>query len=414
MRASLLALHLLVLAGCAFQGGKKLREPLMASPPTDSAEFRQAMGTLLGSSFCPGNKIVTLVNGDEIFPAMLKAIRGARRSINFETYVFWDGNVARELAEALAERAEAGVKVHAVLDAQGTNKMGHQNLARMRNAGVEVRKYHKLFWWDLQHYDNRTHRKLLIVDGKTGFIGGVGIANEWEGNAKPPQWRDNHYEVTGPVVAQLQAIFMDNWLKADGSVLLDSDYFPPLNPAGSYLAQAFKSSPQFGDIDVHLMYLMTIASAQKTLVIENAYFLPDRLTRQELIAAAKRGVKVEILIPGRHIDQKLVRHASRRHWAEFLRAGIRLYEYEPSMVHVKLLVADGFFTSVGSANFDSRSIRLNDEANLNVLNRSFAARQTQLFEIDKRKARPVTLDSEGKVTLGTPVEHVAGLAESQL
>ena len=355
------------------------------------------------------------MNGDQIFPAMLQAIRGARRTINFETYVFWDGSIAREFSAALAERAAAGVRVNAILDAQGTHKMGRENMNRLLNAGVEVEKYHTLFWWDIRRFNNRTHRKLLIVDGQTAFIGGVGIADEWIGNAQSPEhWRENHYRVTGPVVAQLQGIFMDNWLKTRGAVLHGPDYFPPLSSAGSVSAQAFKSSPRQGDIDLYLNYLLAIASAQKTLRIENSYFLPDDKTRAKLIAAAQRGVKVEILVPGEHIDSELVRIASRRHWAPMLQAGIKIYEYQPTMVHVKLMIVDDIFVSVGSGNFDERSIRLNDEANLNVLDRSFAAGQIRLFNQDRAVSRQVSVDETGGLIFTAPLKEVVGLAAPQL
>jgi cardiolipin synthase len=293
--------------------------------------------------------------------------------------------------------------------------MGRENLSLLREAGVDVQKYHPLFWLDPRRFNNRTHRKLLIVDGKTAFMGGVGIADVWTGHAQDPKhWRDNHYRVTGPVVAQIQALFLDDWLKTSGTVLQGSDYFPPLAPAGPYLAQAFKCSPKNGDIDVALMYLLAIASAQKTLLIENAYFLPDKMTREALVHAAQRGVQVEIVSPGRHIDQKLVRLASRHYWQQLAKAGIKIYEYQPSMVHVKLMIVDGIFTSVGSANFDNRSIRLNDEANLNVYDSRFAAEQTRLFEQDKAKSRPVVLDNAGNAVLGAPLGHVAGMASSEL
>ena len=414
---TLAAVHFL--SGCAitnsFSGSKKIREDIQPLYSASSPSFRQATGSLLSGNFVAGNQIVTLVNGDQIFPAMLRAIRGAKQTINFETYVFWDSPIAKQMSEALAERAAAGVKVNVILDAQGTNSMGSENLSRMRNAGVTVEKYHSLFWWDIRRFNNRTHRKLLIVDGRKAFIGGVGIASEWMGNAESPEhWRDNHYEVTGPVVAQIQGIFMDNWLKTHGSVLHGPEYFPALAPAGAYLAQAFKSSPRQGDIDMHLMYLLAIASAQKTLRIENAYFLPDNQTREELIAAAKRGVKVEIVSPGKHIDQKLVRISSKRHWATLIRAGIRLYEYQPTMVHVKLMIVDDIFVSVGSGNFDNRSIRLNDEANLNVLDRGFAAQQTRLFEMDKRRSREISLDKAGELTFTAPLEQALSLSSPQL
>jgi cardiolipin synthase len=393
--------------------GKQPRQEIAPLYSARAPEFRQAAGSLLGPNFVPGNNVTTLVNGNQIFPAMLGAIRSAKRSINLETYVFQDGEIARQFTEALAERAQAGVKVNAILDAQGTQKMGMQNLERLRSAGVNVVKYHSVFWPDPRRYNNRSHRKLLIVDGKTAFTGGVGIADEWTGNAESPQhWRDNHYRVTGPVVAQLQATFATNWLKTRGEVLHGTEYFPPLPSSGPYLAQAIRSGPHNENLD--LMYLLAIASAQKTLRIENAYFLPDDLMRKELTEAAKRDVKVEIVVPGKKIDQKLVRLASRRHWAELIRAGIRIFEYQTTMVHVKLMVVDDVFVSVGSGNFDNRSIRLNDEANLDVLDRSFAAQQTRLFEADKKQCREVTLDKTGGLIFAHPIQQAAGLVAPQL
>jgi cardiolipin synthase len=393
--------------------GKQPRQEIASLYSTRSPEFRQAAGSLLGPNFVPGNNISTLVNGNQIFPAMLSAIRSAKHSINLETYVFQDGEIAHQFTEALAERAQSGVKVHAILDAQGTQKMGRQNLERLRDAGVEVAKYHSVFWPDPRRYNNRTHRKLLIIDGKIGFVGGVGIADLWTGNADSPQhWRDNHYKVIGPVVAQLQATFATSWLKARGQVLHGADYFPPLAPTGPYLAQAIRSGAHNENLD--LMYLLAIASAQKTLRIENPYFLPDDLMRKELTEAAKRGVKVEVVVPGKKIDQKLVRLASRRHWPELIRAGVRIFEYEPTMVHVKLMIVDDIFVSVGSGNFDNRSIRLNDEANLDVLDRSFAAQQTRLFESDKKQCREATLDKTGGLIFAHPIQQAAGLVAPQL
>lgn len=395
--------------------GKKVTQEVTPLYSADSPEFRQAAGSLLGGNFVSGNSITTLVNGHEIFPAMLSAIRAARRSIDFETYIFWDGEIAKQVAQALAERAQAGVTVNVILDAQGTGKMGSENLARLNSAGVHVVKYHSINWLDPRRFNNRSHRKLLVIDGKIGFVGGVGIADEWLGDGESPEhWRDNHYKVTGPVVAQLQAVFMDNWLKTRGEVLHGPEYFPPLAATGPYTAQAFKSSPRQGDMDIHLMYLLAIASAQHSLLIENAYFLPDDLMRKELIAAAKRGAKVEILVPGEHIDQKAVRAASRKHWPELLKAGIKIYEYQPSMVHVKLMVVDGAFVSVGSGNLDLRSIRLNDEANMNVLNRSFASQQTRLFEADKRRSREINLNETGKLGFVHPLQQAASVIAPEL
>jgi cardiolipin synthase len=400
----------LLVSGCAWRSGKQPRQEIAPLYPASSPEFRQTAGALLGPDFVTGNTITTLVNGVQIFPAMLNAIRAARHSIDFESYWFEDGQIGSEFIEALAERARAGVKVSAIFDALGTMDMGSENLAQLRAAGVEVFKYHSIFWLDPRRYNHRTHHKLLIVDGNIAFVGGAGIADDWNGNADSPKhWRDNHYEVTGPVVAQLQAIFMANWLKTSGHLLHGADYFPPLATTGPALAQALRSSE--GNANLDLMYLLAIASAQKTLRIENPYFLPDALTRKELTDAARRGVKVEVIVPGKFTNQKIVRAASKDHWPELIQAGIKIYEYQPTMVHVKLLIVDGLFVSVGSGNFDNRSIQLNDEANLDVLNRDFAAEQTRLFELDKKQSDEMTLDKTGSLHL---LEKAADLASPEL
>ena len=366
---------------------------------TGDPQFERTMNSLLGPALTNGNRIVTFRNGDEIFPAMLNAIRSARRSIDFETYIYWKGEVGHQFAEALAERARARVPVHVILDWQGTQKMDRASLLLMQEAGVEVSKYNPLrplqpgFWYRPMRINNRTHRKLLIVDGKIGFTGGVGIADEWDGHAQDPKhWRDNHYRVEGPVVAEMQAAFLDNWLRINGSVLQGNDYFPPLASAGSCVAQSFKSSQRGGSESARLMYLVSIASASKTVRLANAYFVPDALSIDTFVAAAKRGVKIEIIVPGPHIDQQTVRAASRNNWPKLLQAGIRIYEYQPTMFHCKYMVVDDLWTSVGSSNFDSRSFRLNAEANLNVLNADFAAKQIRVFENDKAHSKEITLE----------------------
>ena len=403
----------LLCSGCAMKMGKQPRQEVTSLYSARSPEFRQAAGSLLGPGFVGGNSISTLVNGDEIFPAMLSAIRSAKRSINLETYIFWDGDVAKQFTAALSERARAGVAVNLILDAQGTQKMGIANKKQLEDAGAKIVKYHSVLWLDPRRYNNRSHRKLLIVDGTVAFIGGVGIADLWAGNADSPKhWRDNHYKVTGPVVAQLQASFASSWLKTRGDVLHGAKYFPPLEDSGSLQAQAIRSGAHYENLD--LMYLLAIASAKKTLRIENAYFLPDDLVRKELINASKRGARVEIIVPGKKIDQKLVRSASRRNWPDLLNAGIKIYEYQPTMVHVKLMIVDDKFVSVGSGNFDNRSIRLNDEANLNVLDSDFAAQQAHLFDLDKRRSHEVTINEVGGFHLGNPFEHAAALFSPQL
>ncbi|MDQ6860388.1 MAG: phospholipase D-like domain-containing protein [Verrucomicrobiota bacterium] len=411
-----LFLAALLLSGCATRETRDAKHEVASLYSAASPTFKQATGSLLtGGSYVAGNSITTYVNGREIFPPMLAAIHSARRTIDFETYVMWNGEIARRFADALAERARAGVQVNAILDSQGTGKMGSDNLEKMRAAGVHTVKYHPLALWDPRKYNNRTHRKLLVIDGKVGFIGGVGIADEWLGNGdSPDHWRDNHYRVTGPVVAQIQGAFMDNWLKAEGTVLHGPDYFPALAATGSNSAQVFWSSPRLGNMDVHLMYLLAMASAQRSLLIENAYFVPDALMRKELIASAKRGARVEIIVPGKHIDQKIVRTASRKYWPELIRAGVHIYEYQPAMDHTKLMIVDGTFVSVGSANFDLRTVRLNDEANMNVVDRSFAAQQARVFAQDKQRSREITLDEAGKMGLANPIEQVASIVSPEL
>jgi cardiolipin synthase len=357
-------------------------------------EFCQTMGNLLGPPLIGGNHIQTLANGDEIFPSMLEAIHSARKNIDFETFIYWSGRVGKEFSQAFAERAAAGVKVHVILDWVGSDFIDPRYLEQMKRAGVQIVVYHPLHWYNLygsaSRLNNRTHRKLLIVDGAIGFTGGVGIADDWMGNADSvDHWRDNHYRIEGPVVAQLQGAFLDNWIKTTGEVLHGADYFPPLNPAGNQYAQVFKSGVQAGSESMELLFLLSVASARHDIRISNAYFVPDDLTSQSLIDARKRGVRVQVIVPGPHIDQKIVAPASQVKLGPLLLAGVEVYTYEPTMYHCKVLVVDDVWTSVGSANFDDRSFRLNDEANLNVLDRDFAARQIQLFDEDLTRSKKI-------------------------
>ncbi len=244
----------------------------------------------------------------------------------------------------------------------------------------------------LQRLNNRTHRKLLIVDGRVGFTGGVGIADEWTGDGQDPKhWRDSHYRVEGPVVTQMQSVFMDNWIKATGKVLHGREYFPLVPPVGDGLAQMFSSSPTGGAESMKLMYLLAITAAQRSIYLASAYFVPDELTRSALVAAAKRGVKVQIITPGKYIDTLTVRNASRARWGELLEAGVEIHEYQPTMYHCKMMVVDERFVSVGSTNFDSRSFAINDEANLNIVDQKFAREQIETFRADLAKSRRITL-----------------------
>lgn len=395
---------------------KKIETQLTRQYDTHDAQFRRSLGVLLGPPIIEGNQVEVLLNGDQIFPAMLKAIREARHSINFETYIYWSGSIGKEFTEALAERARAGVKVHVLLDWVGSMKISDAEIDEMRKAGVDLHRYHKPVWWKLARMNNRTHRKLLITDGRIGFTGGVGIADKWRGNGQDEDhWRDTHFRVEGPVVGQMQAVFNDNWTKATGVVLDGPDYFPPLAPKGGMPAQMFSSSPTGGSESMHLMYLMAITAARRTIHLSNSYFVPDELTVNALAAAARRGVEVRIITPGKIIDSDIVRAASRERWGELLEAGVKMAEYQPTMFHVKSLVVDSLLVSVGSTNFDNRSFSLNDEANLNVLDEGFAKQQEAVFEDDWRRARPVSLQQwENRPLTDKVAGELADLVGAQL
>ena len=372
-------------------GEKKIERRIERLYALDDPRFARELGVLLGPAFVGENRAVTLRNGDEIFPAMLAAIRSAKASITFETYIYWSGDIGQAFAQALSERARSGVKTHVLLDWVGSAKVEEKLLDEMRAAGVQIRKFHPPHWSHLGRLNNRTHRKLLVVDGRTGFTGGVGVAPQWTGNAQDPEhWRDSHFQVEGPVVAQMQATFLDNWIKVTGEVPHGPDYFPELAPAGKVSAQMFSSSPTGGSESMQLMYLLAITAAARSIELSAAYFVPDGLVLRALQGALARGVKLRIIVPGEHIDSETVRSASRAQWGSLLAAGALIAEYQPTMFHCKVMVVDDLLVSVGSTNFDNRSFRLNDEATLNLMDAEFARAQRLIFEADLAKSRQVT------------------------
>ena len=375
-----------------FSGGeKKIEKRIERLYPLDDARFAHELGVLLGPAFIGGNRHQALLNGDEIFPAMLAAIRGARRSINFETYIYWSGDIGRQFAGELAAQARKGVKVNVLLDWVGSAKIDENLVDELVAAGAEIRKFHPPHWSNLGRLNNRTHRKLLVVDGQIAFTGGVGIAPQWTGNAQDPaHWRDSHFQVEGPVVGQMQSVFLDNWIKVTGEVLHGEAYFPVLKPVGKALSQMFSSSPTGGSESMQLMYLLAITAASRSIDLSAAYFVPDNLTVNALIEAMKRGVKLRIIVPGEHIDSDAVASASRARWGPLLANGALIAQYQTTMFHCKVLTVDGLLVSVGSTNFDNRSFRLNDEATLNILDAQFAAEQTATFEVDLSRSQPVT------------------------
>jgi cardiolipin synthase A/B len=378
--------------------------------------FLQTMHALTGAPLSEGNRVDILCNGVQIFPSMLSAIKSAKKTINLEFYIYWDGEIGRTFAEMLAEKARAGVAVKIILDAVGSATMSRQMIDFLTRNGVDLEWYHPLRWYTISRFNHRTHRKLLIVDGRVGFSGGVGIADNWLGDADSPEhWRDTVARVEGPVVTQMQFAFMDNWVKSRGELLTGLDYFPAVDRAGDQVTQVIKSSPSEGSSTVKLLYIISIVSATKSIYISNAYFVPDRDTIRALEGAVRRGVDVRVIVPGEETDVPIVRQASRVHYEWLLRRGIRIFEYQPTMMHAKTMVADGMWTTIGSSNFDDRSFRLNDEVNVNVYDAGTARQMEEIFFEDLARSREITLRKWFKRgTLDRLKEKIANVLRPQL
>lgn len=331
-----------------------------------------------------GNDAELLVNGDNIFPAFLETIAGAERTINLLTYVYWTGDIAHEVAGALCAKASAGVRCNVLLDAVGAYKMNSSLIGDMESAGVNIHRFRPVKPYAIRRVTNRTHRKILVADGRVGMTGGVGIAQEWTGNAQDPDhWRDTHVRVRGPVVRGLQGAFAENWLEATGEVLTGEAYLPQLDPVdGGGAMQVMRSSAGVGDTDAEALYYLAVASASKSLALTSAYFAPRPAFIHALVAAVERGVEVRVLVPGPHIDKRVVRAAGRSSYQQLLDGGVRIFEYQPTMMHAKTLVVDDMWSSVGSVNFDNRSFQLNDEATLTIWSKAFATQLVEVFEAD--------------------------------
>ncbi len=380
------------------------------------ADFKRALGVLLGPPLVAGNHVQTLINGEQIFPAMLDAIAAAKISVTFETFVFRD-EIGARFCQALTHAARRGIHVHVLLDWLGSRTMPPAMLSTLRAAGADLQLYHAPSWYHIGRLNNRTHRKLMVIDGRNGFTGGVGFGREWVGNRKHPKdWRESHYQVTGPVVAQMQAVFVDNWIKATGRVLHGAEYFPTdLTVQGDMDAQMFGSSPVGGSESMHLMVLLALTAANSSIDIENPYFVPDRLTVDALIAARRRSVRVRIVVPGRYTDARIGRWAAQGLYGVLLKEGVEIFEYQPTMIHCKVMVIDAVWTSVGSANFDDRSFRLNDEANLNIFSARLAQEQIRHIDADIAQSRRMVLRRWARRSTSRRFyENLALLLRSQL
>ncbi|HET6807063.1 MAG TPA: phospholipase D-like domain-containing protein [Frateuria sp.] len=371
---------------------QQLVHPLGPLSPVESPQFRREIGNLLGPTIVDGNTVADFQNGAEIFPAMLAAIRSAKVSVDMETYIYWSGHVADEFVRALTERARAGVRVHVIADAVGSSKMDEDMVQALRAGGVHFEYFHPLRWYDIDRFNNRTHRKLLIVDGRVAFTGGVGIADEWDGHGdRPDIWRDMQFSVTGPGALQMQAVFEDNWITTTGQALLGAQYYPDVPPAGDVAVQTVASSPEGGSENLQLMYLMAIDGARRTIDLEAAYFVPDHLTMAALRRALARGVRIRLVVPGPYTDSEIIKSASQNSWGEMLKDGAHIYRFQPALFHNKLMIVDGYLTIAGSANFDNRSFSLNDESNVLVFDHAFAAHMTGVVDRDIARSKELSL-----------------------
>jgi cardiolipin synthase len=346
-----------------------------------------------------GNTIKLLFNGEQTFPAMLEAIRHARKTITYTQYLYQDGAIAHEMAEALAERCRAGVRVHLLIDSHGGGKMPKEIPELWQNSGCQLEWFRRIKIvqfitpWELFRYNYRTHRRILVIDGRIGFTGGHGVSEAWTGNGRTDgHWRDTDARVEGPIVQQLQGAFVESWRETTGDMLGGEDYFPTLQPEGKIYAQVVKSSPFGGSFETYMLFLLAISSAKRSILISNPYFLPDERMQEALLAAAKRGVRVVALLPGK-IDHKLVYWASRSGFEPLLLGGIEIHEYQAALLHTKTMVVDGRWATVGSTNLDNRSFALNEEINLIMYDRGLAAQLEKAFMEDLTYARRLTYEA---------------------
>jgi cardiolipin synthase len=356
-----------------------------------SEDFMRAAEALTGAPVTTGNKAELLINGDSIFPAFLETIASAERTLNLQTYIYWRGEIADDVAGAVCEKARGGVECRVILDALGAVQMQRSLIGEMRDAGAEVLLFRPPKPYAIKRMANRTHRRILVADGRVGMTGGVGIAAEWMGDAEDPDhWRDTHVRVRGPAVRGLQGAFAENWLEGTGEVLAGEDDLPELEPVddGGPM-QVVRSSAKVGDTNAEALYYLAIGSARESIELTAAYFVPRPAFTDALCTAASRGIDVRILVPGPHIDKRVVRAGGRAAYDELLDAGARVFEYQPTMLHAKTLCIDRVWSSVGTVNFDNRSFQLHDEITLCVWSEPFAAALHDAFEADLERAEEI-------------------------
>jgi len=340
-----------------------------------------------------GNSVKLLHNGDQIFPALIEAIQAAKASINFEAFLFDSDEVGARFRDALCERAQAGVRVRVLLDGIGSGAaFSDADEATFRRAGCTFAYYHPTRSWRVDKMNRRTHRRILVVDGKVGFTGSVGFAKLWVGNADSPEhWRDVHVRLEGPIVGKLQGAFQQHWVRATGETISGAAEFPPLPPGGKLRTQLI-ASHSFSVSPLSLVQAVAFASAEKTIFITNSYCVPSHNQVTLLTKAAARGVDVRLLVPGRHNDQPMTKSAGRGAYGDLLEGGVKIFEYEPTMIHTKSIVVDGIFAVIGSSNFDSRSAQINEELDITVYDEGFGAEMDGVFQGDLKSSKPYRLE----------------------
>ncbi|MCZ0204821.1 phospholipase D-like domain-containing protein [Streptomyces eurythermus] len=385
---------------------------------TDAAvrkqRLRRRLERLIGIAATEGNELVPLRNGDEIFPAMLRAIGSAQHTIDMMTFVYWRGQIARDFAVALAERARAGVRVRLLLDGFGAKEIEQRLLDLMDAAGVQVAWFRKPVWLSPFKQNHRCHRKALVVDERTAFTGGVGIAEEWCGDARGPgEWRDTHVQVSGPAVDGIAAAFAQNWAECHDELFDDRDRFTEHPQPGSSVVQVVRGSASIGWQDMQTLMRVMLTSAEKRFRLATAYFAPDAYFVDLLCRTARRGVRVEILLPGPHTDQRACQLAGQHHYTRLLEAGVRIRQYQPTMMHAKIITVDSVAALIGSTNFNRRSMDHDEEVMLAVLDETFTAALDRDYDADVRRSDEIdlarwrrrTLLQRAREAAVTPIRH---------
>ncbi|MEO8259462.1 MAG: phospholipase D-like domain-containing protein [Acidobacteriota bacterium] len=394
--------------------------PYHLEAPIDARtdHFTYVLESICNTTLTPGNTIEILTNGPQFYPAMLKAIAEARDTVNLECYIFKKGLIGDRFIAALSERARAGVRVTIVMDTIGSFGAFHQSAKPLRAAGCRVELYHRVRWYSLARLNNRTHRELLVVDGRIAFAGGAGIADWWistdHHKSRKGIWRDSMARIEGPVVSAIQGVIAENWLASCGEILTGPESYSPQQPAGATAAFTVKSSPADRATSSRVLFQMLIEGAQRRISITTPYFLPDGALRQAFRDSARRGVRIEVIVPGDATDQRWVRLASRRLYGQMLVAGVRIFEYEGAMIHAKTLIVDDLWAVIGTTNIDNRSFEHNDEVNVAVRDEAVAARLAVDFAADIAHSGEMQLDRwQRRPTWEKLIGSVAWILERQ-